>query len=40
MAGLTADKLKKDVSIMGITGTYVGEIPETYYYLDWKFLEH
>ena len=31
MAGLTADKLKKDVSIMGITGTYVGEIPETYY---------
>ena len=31
MAGLTADKLKKDVSIMDITGTYVGEIPETYY---------
>ena len=31
MAGLTADKIKKNVSIMGITGTYVGEIPETYY---------
>ena len=31
MAGLTPDKIKKDVSIMGITGTYVGEIPETYY---------
>lgn len=31
MAGLTADKIKKNVSIMGITGTYAGEIPETYY---------
>ena len=31
MAGLTPDKIKKNVSIMGITGTYAGEIPETYY---------
>lgn len=30
MAGLTADKLKKDVSIMGITGTFEGFIPGPY----------
>ena len=42
MAGLTADKIKKNVSIMGITGTHEGYVSSPFYLYDkgtWKGLQ-